>query len=83
VYAFQREGEAVLALWARDALVEPAVLSVDLGPEARQFDLMGAEQPLRVDEGKSVLELTSAPIYLIVRGLPAEEALQRIGTPGS
>ena len=78
IYAFQRGDDAVLALWARDALVEPARLSVDVGNAVRQYDLMGAEQPVRREAGQCVLELDSAPTYLIARNVDADTALRRI-----
>ncbi len=80
-YAFQRGEDAVLVLWARDALVEPLRLSVDLGNAVRQYDLMGAEQPVRSEEGECVLELGSAPVYVVARGVSASGVLQRL--PGS
>ena len=78
VYVFQRGDDAVLALWARDALVEPARLSVELGDATRLYDLMGAEQPVQRDGVRCVLELGSAPVYLVARDLQAEETLRRV-----
>jgi len=79
VYAFERDGEAVLALWARDALLEPAVLRVDLGAQRECRNLMGAREPVVTEGGRTVLSLRSAPLYAVVKGMTGAEALRRVG----
>jgi hypothetical protein len=78
IYAFQRQEEAILALWARGALLKPNVLKVDLGPQARLFDMMGVSQPVTREGSASVLELRTAPCYVSVRDISAEELLRRL-----
>jgi hypothetical protein len=77
-YAFQRGEETVLALWARDALVEPLVLRLDLGDQVQAYDMMSAERNVVREEGRCVLSLQSAPVYLVVKDLAAEEVLRRV-----
>ena len=77
-YAFARGQDTVLALWAKDSLTQPTVLAVDLGAGVTVRDMMGVDMAAKREAGKCVLALQSAPVYVTVKGMAADEALKRV-----
>jgi hypothetical protein len=77
-HVFQKGNEVVVALWARDALTQSASLSLDLGTQVRLLDMMGAGRPVVWEGDRSVLQLGSSPVYLVVEGMSGADAIGRI-----